>query len=325
MFMVTVISVGPLTLHLYGLILGFSVLVGAWVSSRLAPRFGVVVQEVWDGLIWVGVAGVVGARGYHVIDLWEFYRENVLLIPQVWRGGLGIYGAVVGGVVGLGAYCWWMCSKEFRAAASTRRAGSVLGLASQHLLVRIWFQLIDVFGLTFLPGGKPGQRERRKWASSSFLLAICVKQRFLRLADVAAFGVPVGQAVGRWGNFVNQELYGLPTDLPWGIPISLERRVAGFEQYPYFHPLFLYESLWSLVTAFFLLGLYRLLGFKRGRGTYFVLYLFFYSLGRFFLEGLRIEPWRVFGVATAQIIAGIIMVVVLTYLLIKRNNLYEKR
>ncbi|NJN43725.1 MAG: hypothetical protein HC806_02625 [Anaerolineae bacterium] len=75
--------------------------------------------------------------------------------------------------------------------------------------------------------------------------------------DLAAPALALGQAIGRWGNFVNQELYGAPTDLPWGIPIDFQYRVPGFQAFERFHPLFLYESIWNLGNMFLLLWLSR--------------------------------------------------------------------
>src|SRR3990170_8991314 len=103
---------GPFTIHLYGVIIGIGVLVGFWVARRMASKFKVKSEklkvsdgEVWGVLWWGVIPGVVGARIYHVVDLWEYYRAHLLLIPAVWTGGLGIFGAIVGGVVGLWGNC----------------------------------------------------------------------------------------------------------------------------------------------------------------------------------------------------------------------------
>lgn len=107
--------------------------------------------------------------------------------------------------------------------------------------------------------------------------------------DLFAFGLPVGQAIGRVGNWVNQELYGLPTTLPWGIPISLEARVSGYEQFDYFHPLFAYEALAMLVLAAWLWWNKHSLFLQIGRGRVAACYFLYYSLVRFLLEFLRID------------------------------------
>ncbi|MBI4252700.1 prolipoprotein diacylglyceryl transferase [Candidatus Uhrbacteria bacterium] len=119
---------------------------------------------------------------------------------------------------------------------------------------------------------------------------------FLSLLDVLAPGVALGQAIGRWGNYVNQEAYGLPTDVPWGITIDTEKRLPGYESFATFHPTFLYESIFDVLLFLFL----GWLVWRRGggwipasagmtNGTVFFLYLILYSLGRFGIEFLRID------------------------------------
>ncbi len=109
------------------------------------------------------------------------------------------------------------------------------------------------------------------------------------LLDAAAPGLALAQAIGRWGNFVNQELYGPPTDLPWKIFIRPENRIAPHQAEEYFHPLFLYESLWNLLNMFFLLWLYRRYGDKLLRGDLILVYLITYPVGRFLLEFMRLD------------------------------------
>lgn len=112
--------------------------------------------------------------------------------------------------------------------------------------------------------------------------------RFAALADSLAPGIAVGQALGRFGNWFNQELYGLPTTLPWGLEIAPEHRLPGFEEYETFHPTFLYEMLWNLLVAGVLVWADR--RFRLGRGKVFALYLALYGFGRFFTEGIRTDP-----------------------------------
>jgi prolipoprotein diacylglyceryl transferase len=111
---------------------------------------------------------------------------------------------------------------------------------------------------------------------------------FAALADSLAPGIAVGQALGRLGNWFNQELYGWPTDLPWGLEIAPQYRLPGFEQYETFHPMFLYELLWNLLVAGILIAADR--RFRLGRGKVFALYLALYGFGRFFTEGMRTDP-----------------------------------
>ena len=125
--------------------------------------------------------------------------------------------------------------------------------------------------------------------------------------DLAALGLPLGQAIGRLGNWVNQELYGLPTTLPWGIYIAPENRVSGFEAYSHFHPLFAYEAAWMLLTYIFFYGyLYRQKKIQLGTGMYALGYLASYAVIRFSLDFLRINPWSVGILTVAQWISLVI-------------------
>lgn len=128
------------------------------------------------------------------------------------------------------------------------------------------------------------------------------------LLDAAAPGVALAQAIGRWGNFVNQELYGPPTDLPWGIYIKPENRMQGYLDYERFHPLFLYESLWNLLSAIFLVWLWRKYGDRMKQGDLFLAYLVTYPLGRFLLEFIRLDYVPLLGINFNQ---GLMLVVAL--------------
>ncbi|HET8879058.1 MAG TPA: prolipoprotein diacylglyceryl transferase family protein, partial [Arthrobacter sp.] len=157
------------------------------------------------------------------------------LIPQIQRGGLGIWGAVVLGAVG----AWIGC----------RRAGVKL---------------------------------------SAFV-------------DAAAPGLLLAQAIGRWGNYFNQELFGGPTTLPWGLQVDANSPnfPAGMPADTLFHPTFLYESLWNLVGVGILLLLDRRFSFRRSR--LFWLYAIYYTLGRVWIEAMRIddaEQISLFGITT---------------------------
>jgi phosphatidylglycerol:prolipoprotein diacylglycerol transferase len=123
---------------------------------------------------------------------------------------------------------------------------------------------------------------------------------FGMMADIAAPGVALAQAIGRWGNFVNQELYGPPTDLPWGIFIRPENRAAAYAAYETFHPLFLYESIWNLGNALLLLFLWNRYYERMKAGDLFLIYLLIYALGRFFLEFIRLDFVPLYGINLNQ-------------------------
>ncbi len=133
--------------------------------------------------------------------------------------------------------------------------------------------------------------------------------RFWRLADILAPGLALGQALGRWGNYFNQEAYGLPTNAPWGIPIDTAHRMAGYESFEYFHPTFLYESLGDMLIFFFLMFLLARRGMKIPPGGIAVIYLGIYSVFRFGVEMLRVDPVPIaWGLRAPQwISAGIII------------------
>ncbi|MGA2819627.1 MAG: prolipoprotein diacylglyceryl transferase [Anaerolineales bacterium] len=244
------IHLGILYIRFYGLILMAGAIAAAFLAERQARKLGLDSERVWDMLIWVLIAGVIGARLWHILTPPQsmienhitagYYLTHPLDALAIWRGGLGIPGAVAGGVL---AIFWY-----------TRRN----------------------------------------------------KLSFVSWLDVTAPALALGQAIGRWGNFINQELYGSPTNLPWAIYIAPENRLTGFQQYAYYHPLFLYESLWNLLNLGVLLYLTER---QRGRlraGDLFLVYLIIYPVGRFFLEFLRLDPSPVAGIDINQALMAVV-------------------
>ncbi|HEX2221408.1 MAG TPA: prolipoprotein diacylglyceryl transferase [Candidatus Limnocylindria bacterium] len=235
------VRIGPLELHWYGIIIASAVLVAALLGTWVARFKGENHEHGWGMLLLVVVLAVLGARIYHVIHEWDVYSQQPALIPQVWRGGIGIPGALIGGAVGIAFYTW-------RNGLSTAR----------------WL-------------------------------------------DIFAPAVLLGQAIGRLGNFVNQELYGPPTSLPWGIPIDAEHRIGEWmdlSQYPVdttrFHPLFAYEALLNLAG----MGLILLLMWRLGRRLYdgdmALMYMVWYGGVRSYLETFRTDNWTIGGIPTAM-------------------------
>jgi phosphatidylglycerol:prolipoprotein diacylglycerol transferase len=116
---------------------------------------------------------------------------------------------------------------------------------------------------------------------------------FWNLADIVAPPLILGQAIGRWGNFFNSEAFGVPTDLPWKLFIPVDRRPFDLRQFEYFHPTFLYESIWNLSVFTILIVMFFRLK-KPAKGTIFLIYCILYSCGRFWIEGLRTDS-LIFG------------------------------
>ncbi|MEK9130066.1 MAG: prolipoprotein diacylglyceryl transferase [Patescibacteria group bacterium] len=150
------------------------------------------------------------------------------------------------------------------------------------------------------------------------------KLNFWFLGDIFAPAVVFGQMIGRWGNYFNQELYGLPTNLSWGIPINFENRIIGYENFVFFHPVFLYESLGCLLILITLFFLYKKIPQMYGTGNIFLIYLILYSALRFVLEFLKIDSTiMIFGIRLPQIVS-IILILMGFYFLFWRKNWCKK-
>lgn len=259
------LRLGPLYLRFYGLILMTGAVLGAWLASREARRRGLDPQHVWDALIWVLVGGIIGARLYHVltpspsmgITPW-WYLQNPLEILAVWKGGLGIYGGIAGGALGLWLYA--------------RRRG-----------LDFWTWL-----------------------------------------DIAAPGIALGQAIGRWGNFVNQELYGAPTNVPWAVYIRPEYRLPGFESFSTFHPTFLYESLWNLGVTLLLLWIAHRFAARLQRGDMITLYFILSPIGRILTEFFRLDSFSVSGFSLAQTLSALIALAALAVLIYRHRGDFSR-
>ena len=241
------LQIGPIASHWYGILIVTGILSATYLSAYLAKLRGKDPEFVWDALVWCVLLGVVGARLYHVVTVtpsmgvgrWYYFEsfENFLQIFAMWKGGLGIYGAVAGGALGL--------------YISVRRA----------------------------------------------------KENMLLWTDLLVPGLVLAQAIGRWGNFVNQELYGKPTDLPWGLYIEPAHRLLGYQMYERFHPTFFYESMWNLATCLVLVYLIWRYREKLVPGLTTGIYFISYSLIRFLLEFIRLDSAMLGLLSIAQVVA----------------------
>jgi len=242
--MVQGIKIGPLTLSYYGMLIMAGVVGATLLSYYQAKKKGLDATIIGDSLTWIVIGGIIGARIWHILTppasmvaqgiTTYYYLTHPLDAIAIWRGGVGIPGAVAGGALAFYLY------------ARKRKIS---------------------FGL---------------WA------------------DIFAPGLALGQAVGRWGNFINQEVYGSPSNLPWAITIDPEHRLPEFMDVATYHPLFLYESLFNLANMGFLLWLSKRFSDKLRNGDVFLSYLVTYPVYRFFMEYLRLDNSYVGGINANQ-------------------------
>ncbi|STD09295.1 Prolipoprotein diacylglyceryl transferase [Dermatophilus congolensis] len=234
---------GPVPIRAYALCILLGVVIAAWwTSKRLAAR-GEDSDAMWDITMWAVVFGIIGGRIYHVFSTPAPYwgpNGNPWNAFKVWEGGLGIWGAVALGAVGV----WLGCRQT--------------------------------------------------------------KVSFLAVAESVAPALPLAQAIGRFGNWFNNELYGAATDLPWGLQIHAWDFAAGRAQVGpdghavivgTFHPTFLYEALWCAALSLVLVGIEKARRGRGGPGQLFAAYIMGYTLGRVWIEYLRID--------TAEIVFGL--------------------
>lgn len=207
----------------------------------------------------------------------------------VWDGFVW---ALVGGIIG--ARLWHI----FTPPASSVAVGRDTMFYLTHPLDAIW---IKAGGLG-IPGAVIGGGLALYW------FARRRRVRFAELVDAAAPGLPLAQAIGRWGNFVNQELYGLPSNLPWAISIDPAHRLPEFAEVERYHPLFLYESIWNLALAILILWLARRRAAWLKTGDLFLVYLIGYPVGRFWLEFLRLDTSQVVGLNANQTFMALVAI-----------------
>lgn len=253
--------IGPLEIKFYGIILMLGAVAGAFLASREAKRRGYEPEIVWDLMIYLLIAGIIGARLWHIFTpppssgvTTEWYLTHPLDALNIRKGGLGIPGAVIAGVIVMFFYA--------------RRRGL----------------------------------------------------NFTDWLDIGAPGLALGQGIGRWGNFFNQELYGAPTNLPWKIFIDPEHRLNNYSDVAYYHPLFLYESIWNLGNMALLLWISRRYANWLKSGDIFLIYLIVYPVGRFLLDFLRLDASLVAGININQTVMAVVAVCAALSLFIRHRS-----
>lgn len=227
-----IFEIGPIALRWYGLLIASAVLIGVVIAQKLAKLRHINPELVADLSIWLVLGAIPCARLYYVLFQWQEYAQRPEDIIAIWKGGIAIHGAIIGGII------------------------------------------------------------------AALIFARLEKLSFWNLADIFAPSLILGQAIGRWGNFFNSEAFGKPTDLPWKLFIPQEN--------DYFHPTFLYESLWNIGVFILLINLF-FWGLKKGeafkKGTIAFVYLIAYSSGRIWIEALRTDSLMLGSMRIAQIVS----------------------
>ncbi|MEG4023260.1 prolipoprotein diacylglyceryl transferase [Microcoleus sp. S13C4] len=241
-----IFQLGPLAIRWYGLLIASAVLIGVSLSQYLAEKRRVNPELLGDLAIWLVLGAIPCARIYYVAFEWQQYSQRPEDIIAIWKGGIAIHGAILGGTI------------------------------------------------------------------AALIFAKIQRVSFWQLADLIAPSAILGQAIGRWGNFFNSEAFGSPTDLPWKLYIPPNSRPSTYANFEYFHPTFLYESLWNLTVFGLLLTLFfrDLQGKIRLKtGALFLVYIAAYSSGRVWIEGLRTDSLMFGPLRAAQMVSltGIVL------------------
>jgi phosphatidylglycerol:prolipoprotein diacylglycerol transferase len=231
---------GSIVVRWYGFLIASAVLLGVMLSQYLAKRRQINPDLIGDLAIWLVLGAIPCARIYYVIFEWQEYSQHPGDIIAIWKGGIAIHGAILGGAI----------------------AAIIFARLNQ---ISLW-----------------------------------------QLLDLVVPAVALGQAIGRWGNFFNSEAFGNPTDLPWKLYIPPQSRPAEYLNYEYFHPTFLYESIWNLLVLSLLLyiffwGLRHKEQLKSGTMT--LVYLIAYGCGRFWIEALRTDSLMLGNLKIAQVVS----------------------
>lgn len=245
------ISIGPLTIHYYGVIIALGLSLAVLYGMKHCKNAGLTEDDILDGVLWITPLAIVCARIYYCVFSWESFRHAPLSVLYIWEGGIAIYGAVIGAILGVIVYC------------------------------------------------------RIKRCSLPALL------------DLVLVCFLIGQFIGRWGNFVNREAFGAPTDSFF--------RMGLYDPYDgawrYYHPTFLYESMWNLTGFCILHFLYPK---RQYDGQMALGYALWYGLGRSWIEGLRMDSlyWGTFRVS--QVLAGITCLAAAVVLLYQATRPHDR-
>lgn len=249
------ISLGPLSIHWYGIIILVGMLIGYYLANKETIKRGLPDDLFMDLMMYIIIFSLIGARLYYVLFNLDYYLANPIDIFKVYEGGMAIHGGLIGG---------------------------------------------------FLTG------------------IIYTKKKnysFFQIADIAAPSILLGQAIGRWGNFINQEAHGGEVSRTFLENLMIPEFIINHMNIDgvYYHPTFLYESVWSIIGVIILF----IIRPKLKLGNTILVYLIYYSIGRFFIEGMRTDSLMIGDyIRTAQLISITIIILALA-IMIYRNYKYD--
>lgn len=236
------------------------------------------------------------------------------------------YGIIMFFAILAGIFVIYLISKRYYKEIDTEKILDILPviIVSAIIGARVYYVLMDFnYYIRHLPeiiavwnGGLSIHGALIGGITAGAILAKKHGLNFLKYADVFAYGLLIGQAIGRFGNYFNCEAFGLPTSLPFGLFIPTVNRPYEYIHYEYFHPTFLYESLWNVFVFLILFLVVRKIP-KIADGTVFFSYIALYSAGRFFIESIRIDSvLDVSGIPVAQLVSAAAIVISIIFLLV---------
>jgi phosphatidylglycerol:prolipoprotein diacylglycerol transferase len=253
------LALGPLTIRWYGVMIALGFVAACVALTAKLKKWDLNAEPYINCALIVFMGGIAGARLYFVALSWDYFRDHLPEIVQIWHGGISIHGGIIGGAICGFAYC--------------RRAQLAM----------------------------------------------------LKAGDLITSVVPLAQAIGRWGNFFNSELFGkpVPADFPLKLFIPIDRRPSAYINDSYFHPTFLYESAWDF-CLFLILYYFALEKLRKFPGAIFALYLVGYSIGRALIEPMRLDSIIINGVQApfvASLVSLALGVLWLCIIFVRANSL----
>ena len=252
------VSIGPLKIYWYSFLILVAIIIGYNIAQNYSKKLNFSSSIIPDLILGLVISAIIGARAYYVIFNFSNYKDNIIDIFKIWKGGLAIYGAIIAGTL--------------------------------------------------------------------YILYFSIKKKvsFIRLLDIISLSLLLGQAIGRWGNFFNQEAYGGITSLDNLKSLHLPQFIIEgmYIEGAYRTPTFLYESIWCLIGVIILLNIRKRKSNLIGKQISF--YLVWYGIGRFIIEGLRSDSLYLGSLRISQIVSIILIVIGLIGNLIIYKRTHQK-